>query len=280
MSKNKILAIGHSVVDKIHIADIIEIKPGGIYFSVKGFLSAENTCDVSLLTEFTRENEKYFSPEYSNVKLVGDFYSKEMPVNHLFIYKDKERDEIYEYVPTSLNLNKISNFNHFYTIYINMISGFDVTLDDLKKLRSEFNGIIYLDIHTLSRGVFKNNTRKFRTIPEGIEWINNVDFVQANEHEIKTLSDELSFNQIVNRFFDEGGKAFIVTKGKNGIESYYKENNEIKFVRLKPNKISEKQCVGCGDFFGANFICNFINTRNILQSLNITLEKVTEFATN
>ncbi len=279
MQRNKkILAIGHSVLDKIHAGGKTETKPGGIYFSVLGFIASEFPSEVSLLTTFAKENEKYFAEAYSQVKLIPGYVSGQMPVNHLYIYENKERDEIYEYIPEALDIARAGNLNNYNAIYLNMISGFDVTLDALKEMREKFDGIIYLDIHTLSRGVYKNNKRKFRTIPDGMKWIAQADFVQTNERELKTLSDEFTENEIVREFFEKGGKGFIVTQGKKGAKGYYEKNGEIEMLELK-NEISfGNQCVGCGDYFGASFISAYLHARDFVTALEHANKKAGEFA--
>jgi hypothetical protein len=47
---------------------------------------------------------------------------------------------------------ELSGFNG---IMINMISGFDITLEQLKTIRKNFSGPVYMDVHTFSRGVDK-----------------------------------------------------------------------------------------------------------------------------
>ncbi len=277
MSKNNILAIGHSVVDIIHENNQTKTRPGGIYFSVLGFLTA-NKINLSLLTNFTREHENFFEPVYSKINLLPEYYVPKMPVNHLYIYPNRERDEVYEYIPENIDLNRIDNLNLYGAIYINMVSGFEISLEDLENIRKNFNGIIYLDIHTLSRGVYKNNKRKFRAIPNGEKWITNADFVQVNELELKTISSDADENQIVRKFFNGGGKGFVITEGEKGVRAYYKQNGEILLERIPVKKKSNSQCVGCGDFFGASLIAEIISGKDFIKALNFASEKTQMFA--
>ncbi len=280
MSRNKILAIGHSVLDKIHAGDKTETKPGGIHFSALGFIASEFQSEVSLLTTFTKENEKYFAEAYSQVKLIPGYISEQMPVNHLYVYNDKERDEVYEYIPEPLDIARAGNLNNYDAIYLNMISGFDVTLNTLKEMREKFDGIIYLDVHTLSRGVYKNNKRKLRVIPDGMKWIAQADFAQVNETELKMLSEELTENEIVKEFFEKGGKGFVVTRGKEGVKGYHEKNGEIEMLELKAEFPSEKPCVGCGDYFGASFISAYLHTRDFVSALKYANKNSVLFALN
>lgn len=278
MSKNKILVIGHSVLDKIHSGDKTETKPGGIFFSTLGFIASEFKNEIYLLTSLTKENEKFFRSIYSQINLLPNYLTDKMPINHLYIYANKERDEVYEYIPEPLDIGRAGDLNTYDAIYLNMISGFDVTLETLTEIRKNYNGVIYIDIHTLSRGVFKNNKRIFRTIPDGIKWISNGDFVQVNNTELKMLSDELGESDIVREFFKSGGKGFIITESKNGAKGYFEKEGEIEFAQIRPPKVSEKECVGCGDYFGASFLSEYMHSGDFLSALNYATLKSSQFS--
>ena len=77
-----------------------------------------------------------------------------------------------------------------------MITGFDITLDQLKEIRKNFSGLIYIDVHTLSRGLDKYYQRNFRLIPDFSEWAKCIDIIQVNELELYTLFDSKSEKDI------------------------------------------------------------------------------------
>ena len=47
----------------------------------------------------------------------------------------------------------MKDLNKFDGIFINMITGFDINQKQIEDVRKKFKGLIYFDVHTLSRGV-------------------------------------------------------------------------------------------------------------------------------
>lgn len=260
----KILIIGHSVVD--HIND--EIKPGGIYYSVSGLYNFKNEEDeISLLTSFSGESLIHFGSLYSKVNIEHSKKVEKVPSVYLKIYKDREREECYSNITDKLIINPEIDFNIYDGIYINMVSGFDINLEDIKIIRSKFNGQIYFDVHTFSRGLDENNNRHFRKIPDAKEWISNIDILQVNENEIFTLSGESDLSKIINEIFECGIKLLIITKGENGASIFYKENSIIKTINEHGIKVKTVNPVGCGDIFGAVFFYSYIKSGNFETAL-------------
>ena len=260
----KILIIGHSVVD--HINE--EIKPGGIYYSTTGLYNFKDKDDkISLLTSFSDDSYFHFESLYSNIDTQYSQHVKEIPTVFLKIHKTKERDECYLNLTDKLFINPKINFNEFDGILINMITGFDIELEDLKLIRSKFNGPIYFDVHTFSRGMDENHKRKFRKVPNAGEWISNIDILQANETEIQTLSDENEVNKIINELFDCGIKILIITKGAEGASIYFKENSKIKMLNENAVPVNSINNVGCGDIFGAVFFYSYIRSSDLISGL-------------
>ena len=105
------------------------------------------------------------------------------------IDKLSERKETYSQISKNLTVPS-NNLNRFDGILINMISGYDISLAQLEKLRNNYLGLIYFDVHTLSRGIDKNLNRIFRRIENFNKWAECINILQANESELLTLSDK------------------------------------------------------------------------------------------
>jgi len=177
------LIIGHSVVDKIFDKGIVSIKPGGIFYTVVSFLSQMQREDkLYLCSQLDDKNETIFKDVYDQIQ--KDFISKvdSIPQVELIIDNVGERKETYSQISQNLTLPK-DNLNRFDGILINMISGYDISLSQLIELRKNFNGIIYFDVHTFSRGIDKNLKRIFRRIENFNKWAECIDILQANESE-------------------------------------------------------------------------------------------------
>src|ERR1035437_6409029 len=147
----KLLIIGHSVEDHIKSEQNEIVKPGGIYYSVSALTSIASNDEIFLCTYIEIENHTLFSDAYS--KCVPDFISvtDSIPKVLLTIHGEKEREERYKNVVQNLKV-PYEKLNEFDGILINMVTGFDIDLNILKKIRQNFTGIIYFDVHTLSRG--------------------------------------------------------------------------------------------------------------------------------
>ncbi len=263
----KILIIGHSVVDKIYADDQKMIKPGGIFYSTLSFLNLINNSDrLFLMTNFDKLNYNYFSFVYDKINLELSAEVEKVPIVNLKIYNDKERDESYENFTSKINVNLNFNYSQFNGIFLSLITGLDISLEDLHGIRKLYDGPIYMDVHSLTRGI-ENNKRYFRKIPDSAEWIKNVDILQANENEVKTLCEFEDEIQIAKFVLRNGPKILLVTKGKVGARLFIMRNNEIKSVFVPAIKMNPVNHVGCGDTFGASFFYSYIHSNDIYYAL-------------
>ena len=263
----KLLIIGHSVEDHFINSEKEEIKPGGIYYtaSAQNYLKIPGD-EVVLLTAVEKENYNLFSNVYENFDKNYFQNVDSIPKVFLKIYKQGERDECYNKVTENLNIN-IENIDSFDGILINMITGFDISLEQLISLRKLFKGFIYFDVHTLSRGLEADGKRSFRTIPDFSKWAGLLDIIQVNQHELLTLSDKKDQMDIVREILNSGSKYLILTMEELGARVFYLENGEINSVFKPANKIEVKNKIGCGDIFGAVFFYDYLINRDINKSL-------------
>ena len=148
-----------------------------------------------------------------------------------------------------------------------MISGYDISLEQQKQLRKVFNGLIYFDVHTLSRGVDGNMNRVFRRIKNFSEWAECVDILQANESELLTLSDRSIEMNIMEELFSYGIKQIIITRAERGATVYFMEDQTIKNKFTESIKVNAINKIGCGDVFGAVYFYNYIKNKNVTLAL-------------
>lgn len=261
------LLIGHSVVDRIVEQNGVSIKPGGIYYSVVSFLSQLNPEDkLYLCSGVDKENESLFKSAYDKVE--KDFLScvESIPKVELFVGDIDERKETYSLIAKNLNL-PVENLNSFDGILINMISGYDISLNQLKQLRKNYNGLIYFDVHTMSRGVDENLNRIFRRIKDFNEWAASIDILQANESELLTLSDQKDETRIIEELFSFGISQVIITRAEKGATVFYKKSDSVKKIHKDSLKVKAVNKVGCGDVFGAVYFCYYTNNKNVPLAL-------------
>ena len=272
----KLLIAGHSVEDHINEEGIEKIKPGGIFYTaltLKNFVEPEDK--IFLNTAVQKENFNLFSEVY-------DFFEKDyikfvdrIPKVYLTLHNFKERGETYESISQGLDIN-LDNLNLFDGILINMITGFDFSLEQIKEIRKVYKGLIFIDIHTLSRGLDENLKREFRLIPFFNEWASSVDIIQVNENELRTISIKTDELEIAKEILSFGVKYLIVTKGALGAKIFSMTGKEIISTFKSSIKIESKKMtclpvrqVGCGDVFGAVFFYHYIKTNNPDESLSL-----------
>jgi sugar/nucleoside kinase (ribokinase family) len=73
-------------------------------------------------------------------------------------------------------------------LYLNFISGFELSLETAVRLRQGFAGPIYADLHSLLLGVGPDGTRTPRPLASWHEWLRCFDAVQVNEEELALLA--------------------------------------------------------------------------------------------
>ena len=273
----KFLVIGHSVEDHIISGSEEIIKPGGIFYTASALTSlchprekrdpmvAENDS-VYLCTSAEIENYFLFADVYNCCQ--SDFiqFTRAIPKVILSVHGEGERDERYKNINSNLEL-PFERMNEFDGILINMVTGFDITLEQLIKLRHNFSGLIYLDVHTLSRGLGNHGHRDFRQIDNFRQWAECIDILQVNEYEIKTLSEKSSDNDIAHEILEYGPRQLIVTKGPLGARCYYLQNGELNSIFKSAAKLKQCNKIGLGDVFGAVYFYNYIKSGNLFSSL-------------
>jgi len=265
----KIILIGHSIIDHFEDADEKISNPGGIFYSTIGINSIRKSTDqIYLLTGWNRNSFHLFKNLYSKVDLDRTNELINIPEVILKVSGESEREEIYKNIASNLSLNGIRDWNQFDGVLINMITGSDISLEQLKYIRKRFKGKIYFDVHTLSRGISDKMKREFRYIPNVSDWLSCIDILQCNESELKTIVPNQNEINSTDKILSSGPKILIVTKGNKGAQVYYMSNGEARNLIVDAIKINSINKIGCGDIFGAVFFYTYISTNDIPVSLN------------
>ncbi len=264
----KILLIGHSTIDHIDTEAFNSVRPGGIYYSALGISALEKIRkNIALLTGWNKSKFNLFKEIYEELDLSPSKEIEKMPEVFLETSSAGERNEKYLHLSTNLSLENIQNWKKYDGILINMITGFDISLDQLKSIRKNFSGPVYFDLHTLSRGIDENMKRNFRPVPFIKQWLSNIDILQCNESELQTIVQQKNENEGASEILDSGVKAIILTRGDRGVTLYYSNNSEIISHSLNAVRVKCENKIGCGDIFGAVFFYSYISNGNLFESL-------------
>ncbi|MBN1302408.1 MAG: hypothetical protein JW995_14420 [Melioribacteraceae bacterium] len=277
--KRRILVIGSTVIDNFSTGGSVITKPGGIYYTCTGLVNIIGNDDaIDLLTNYDRRSYILFKDVYDRINLKHSRIIDKINTVTLIEHAAQERMEVYSDHSIKLKIDDDISFNDYNGVLINMISGIDIDLNDLHAVRKKYKGMIYLDIHTLSRGIGKELHRHFRVIPDAAEWIRNVDIIQVNKSELYSLSIISDREKLTEWIFSLGVKILIVTLGSEGVIMHYRKDNEICTKALPATEVKAVNLIGCGDIFGAVFFYSYIKSGDPESAL-IKANKCAGFAT-
>jgi len=136
-------------------------------------------------------------------------------------------------------------------LYVNFISGFEMSLDTARLLRRGFPRFIYADLHSLFLARDANGLRTLQPLPDGPGWFGCFDAVQLNEEELGQLGpDPLA---VAAGALSAGARLVCVTLGPRG--AAYFTGSPVRTARIAPDDPGGApdggDPTGCGDVFGA-----------------------------
>ena len=156
-------------------------------------------------------------------------------------------------------------------ILINFISGFDLSLETLKQLRDAFEGIIFIDIHSLTLGLAKDGTRFLRHLDDWTEWIRQGNIIQLNHSEAQILArqklshyDDLA--DFAKQILENGPHVVLVTLAEEGSVMAYKSDSSMILDRCPAYHVVNVDSTGCGDVFSAGFIAEYLRSQDPLTA--------------
>ena len=149
-------------------------------------------------------------------------------------------------------------------IYLNFISGFEMSLGTAQALRHGFAGPLYADFHSLFLGMHPDGIRQLQPLPQAPSWFGCFDVVQMNEDEMEQLSpDPLS---LAAHAIGAGVSLLTVTLGPRGAAYVARPGFERLADRGQPGVGSTRTALvpaprvealdptGCGDVFGGTLM--------------------------
>ena len=152
-------------------------------------------------------------------------------------------------------------------LYVNFISGFELTLGTAQALRQGFGGPIYVDLHSLLLGMQHDGVRMPRPLQDAGDWLGCFDVVQLNEDEMRQLSpDPLSLavdaigagTSLLIVTLAAKGAAYVAAPGFDGwAETEAGRRNTVppsttlRTALIPAPVVDVLDPTGCGDVFGA-----------------------------
>lgn len=150
-------------------------------------------------------------------------------------------------------------------LYVNFISGFELTLETAQLLRRGFPRFIYADLHSLFLGKEADGTRVPRPLPQASAWFGCFDAVQLNEDEMRALGDDPLATAA--DALGHGCKTLCVTLGSRG--AAYFTGSPIRTARIAPAEAValEADPTGCGDVFGGAVAAGLVGGASLETAL-------------
>jgi sugar/nucleoside kinase (ribokinase family) len=155
-------------------------------------------------------------------------------------------------------------------LYVNLISGFELTLETAQRLRTGFAGSTYVDLHSLFLAVRADGLRTPRELPDVAEWFACFDAVQVNEDELGLIGDEPL--QVAAAAMERGVRLLVVTLAERGAV-YFVEGDfnflnlrtplgraryPIRTAKVAAPAVEVRDPTGCGDVFGGAMVAQLV----------------------
>ncbi|MGA9408691.1 MAG: carbohydrate kinase family protein [Bacteroidota bacterium] len=278
----KLSIIGHLCLDVIHRSDGTEKKGyGGIYFAVGAMASIASDTDTVFPVFGVGEKEfdavRQLLAKYPNVNTDGIFsFEGETNQVHLF-YSDKEtRTECSKHISSPIPFSRIEPFLPVHGIFLDMISGLDITLETLDQIRLAVrpkNTPIHLDVHSLTLGVDAEASRYRRAVSEWRRWCFMINSVQMNEEEAAGLTVERYDEEaLAKQMLPLMVNALCVTRGARGVTVFQQEHKHLLRKEFPGIPTGSNDPTGCGDVFGSAFLYQYCKTKNFESSAKFANE--------
>jgi len=271
--KPRIAVIGTLVYDEIHLyGGGVAHGWGGIYYTVsylagllgeRAFIEPVIDVGYDLYEDFLELMQR----EFPQVSLEGIRKINQRNNRVTLIYQSPDRRVEYSHhIPPPLPFERIRPYVHHEVIVLNLISGFDLTLETAQQTRKAARGLILMDLHSLALGREDNGRRFYRRPDNWEEWIKIPHILQMNEMEFRVLSgDELeeprAYQEFGFRLLDYGVPVLNVTLGPKGSLLFWREKGRKQMLMCPPLKLAQVvDATGCGDAFIAGFIARYVET--------------------
>ena len=158
-------------------------------------------------------------------------------------------------------------------VYVNFISGFELSLGTAEALRSAFRGPIYGDLHSLFLGMGQDGMRVLRPLPDAPNWFRAFDLVQMNEDELEQVSpDPLSLAagmmgagvSLLVVTLGARGAVYVAAPGFDGVRltdsapSAGESSAAVRTALIPGEAVDAPDPTGCGDVFGATMFATLL----------------------
>lgn len=145
-------------------------------------------------------------------------------------------------------------------LYVNFIAGWELDLGGARRVRSEFGGPTYADLHSLFMGVDAGGRRCPRPVDDAGHWARCFDTVQMNRDEFALFAGDAGEPWAAALWALAGRVGtIIVTLGADGVEMMTSTGGTGPPARHRlpvPDGPAPGDPTGCGDIWGATYFAH------------------------
>ncbi len=275
----KIVVIGHICRDIIHPPKTAASSPpasqqwGGILYSlltlssllkesdtitpVFGVGKADHAALLEVLSDFRNINSKAIFPLPGETNAV-----------HLFYDEGSEgRMECSAHISPPIPFALIKPHLDADAVLVNMISGFDISLETLDQVRMEVRNDgtpIHFDFHSLTLGVDKEAKRFRRPLTDWRRWCFMLNSIQLSEQEALGLTSE-KFDEalLINHLMPLMVPTLLITRGQRGASLIQQKQKKLSQLDVPGISLtSSPDPTGCGDVFGAAYVVEMLRSKD------------------
>jgi len=170
-------------------------------------------------------------------------------------------------------------------LYVNFLSGWELDLPTAQRVREQFPGPIYVDLHMLMWEAQPSGLRMLRRLPDAAQWYHCFDLIQVNEDEMAMLEHDPP--SLATAELAQGVVCTVVTLGRRGAVYHAAPGftrladlaeSRARAVRgepghsalVPPETVREGPTVdptGCGDVWGATFFSRLLAGDDLTQAM-------------
>ncbi|WP_192364143.1 carbohydrate kinase family protein [Mesorhizobium mediterraneum] len=178
--------------------------------------------------------------------------------------------------PTTLAFVRLDNGQATYTFYDENTAGRMLTIDDLPKLGSEIEAMLFGAISLISEPAgsayeeFMRREHSHRVmmldpnirpnfIPDKAKHLRRIrsmmamaDVVKLSDEDLNWFGEAGSHEEVVRNWLDRGPTLIVVTHGSEGAVGYTRDHK----VTVVPDKVDVVDTVGAGDTFNAGILAS------------------------
>ncbi len=271
-----ITVIGHLCLDEINPAGGGTSRSyGGIYFALatlaEVLLPGDRVRPVFGVGKEEYQDFIAHLARWPNVDTSGIFRMGGPTNSVSLLYGQGDgsgRIEVSRDIADPIPYKKIHTFLDADMVMVNMISGFDVTLETLDEIRMrtrDLNVPVFLDVHSLTLGVRDDFQRYRAPVDIWRRWLFMLHTVQMNTEEAASLSPEkFTEEEMVKQTLALNTHNLCLTRGADGCTLFVNEKKHI--IRHDIEGVAVNDTVdptGCGDVFGAAYCAHFVHSADV-----------------